>query len=111
MRFTGRRASTAKASGLRAPWRAGPVEEIIFRSPDGSIELVLIADPEHPSPPSPTRAITGFDTSDLDACEETAGRRRNRRGTGEVGGVRRQSDADRVLFADPEGFVLEIMER
>jgi len=87
------------------------VEEIIFRSPNGGIDLVLIADPEHPSPPSPTGVITGFDTSDLDAFEA-----RLLAAGGTVVEPARwvEFGANRMrigFFADPQGFVLEIMER
>jgi|HubBroStandDraft_4_1064222.scaffolds.fasta_scaffold856401_1 predicted enzyme related to lactoylglutathione lyase len=87
-----------------------PIEELILRRPEGALDLVLLTYPEGP-PPSPSGVITAFNTPDLDAFQASlldAG------GTVvraikwiEVGTNRLRIG----FFADPEGHLLEVMER
>jgi hypothetical protein len=112
---TARLRTTTSATGTawharRAAIGGRPVEELIFRTMEGDIDLILLTYPEGP-PPSPNGVITAFDTPDLPAFQ---GRLLDAGGTVvepikwvEFGVNRMQIG----FFADPEGFVLEVMER
>ena len=95
---------------VKAAIAGRPVEEIIFRAPERGIELVLLTFLEEP-PPSPNGVITAFDTPDLNAFQE---RLLNAGGTVVEPIKRIEFGANRMqigFFADPEGFLLEVMER
>jgi predicted enzyme related to lactoylglutathione lyase len=87
-----------------------PVEEIILRTPDGALDLILLSYLGE-APSSSSSEITAFDTGDLDACQAhllDAG------GTvvEAIKCVTVGTDAMRIgIFADPEGHLLEVMER
>ncbi len=95
---------------LQADLDGRPVEEIVLRTPEGALDLVVLRYPRSP-PPSRSDVITGLYTPDLDAFQERV------LGAGgtvvhaiksiEVGAHRMRIG----FFADPEGNLLEVMER
>jgi predicted enzyme related to lactoylglutathione lyase len=86
-----------------------PVRETILMNPKGAPELVLFAYVEGPHPP-PGSVITVFDTVDLDAFQarvlEAGGTVVEPIGTLSVEPLMRFA-----VFADPEGVLLEALER
>ncbi len=87
-----------------------PIAEIVFSQPHGGAELVLLTFTGGP-PPSPSGVMIAFDTPDLDAFQARV------LGAGgsvveaikalEFGGNRMRMG----IFADIEGYVLEVLER
>lgn len=87
-----------------------PIEEIILRKAEGALDLVLLTYPGEP-PPSGSGVITAFDTPDLDAYQARVL---------QAGGTVIQAikwfdigtNRTRIgFFADPEGHLLEVIER
>jgi lactoylglutathione lyase len=95
---------------LRGDIAGQPVEEIILRKPDGGLDLVLLTYLRGPAPPSGSE-ITAFDTDDLDGFQA---RLLGARGTvvEPIKWVTVGVNTMRIgFFADPEGHLLEVMER
>ena len=87
-----------------------PIEEIIFSRSGGGAELILLTYPEGPAP-SPTGVITGLSTPDQDAFQA----RVLAAGGTILEDVRSPTfgtlDMRVGFFTDPQGYVLEVMER
>jgi predicted enzyme related to lactoylglutathione lyase len=86
------------------------IEEVIFNAPDGKVELILLQFQDGPAP-SPTGVMIGFYTQDLDALQA-----RVLAAGGEVaqpiGPLQMPAGPTRfAFFADPEGHLLEVIER
>jgi predicted enzyme related to lactoylglutathione lyase len=87
-----------------------PMEEIIFPRPEGQAGLILLTYSEGPAP-SPSGVITGFNTRDLDAFQA--------RVLAAGGSVVQETkplsfgaaQMRYAFFADPEGYVMEVIER
>jgi predicted enzyme related to lactoylglutathione lyase len=95
---------------LKAEMGGRPIEEIILRNPEGELDLVLLTYVGE-GPPIPGGEITAFDTDDLDACQarvlDAGGSIVHAIVSVEVGTSRMRI----AFFADPEGHLLEVMER
>lgn len=87
-----------------------PIVEIVFGKPEGGAELVLLTFSEGP-PPSPSGVIIVFDTPDLDAFQArvlaAGGSVVEAIKVLEFGGNRMRMG----IFADIEGYLLEVLER
>ena len=87
-----------------------PIAEIVFSKPEGGAELVLLTFTQGP-PPSPSGVMIAYDTDDLDAFQA--------RVLGAGGSVVEaikplEFNGNRMrmgIFADIEGFMLEVLER
>ncbi len=87
-----------------------PIVEIVFNKPQGGAELVLLTFTEGP-PPSPSGVMIAYDTDDLDAFQA--------RVLGAGGSVVEaikplEFNGNRMrmgVFADIEGYMLEVLER
>jgi predicted enzyme related to lactoylglutathione lyase len=87
-----------------------PMEEIILPRPDGQAGLILLAYTEGP-PPAPSGVISGFNTRDLDGFQA--------RVLAAGGSVVQEikpltfgaAQMRYAFFADPEGYVMEVIER
>ncbi len=87
-----------------------PIVEIVFSRPEGGAELVLLKFAEGP-PPSPSGVMIAYDTDDLDAFQA--------RVLGAGGSVVEaikplEFNGNRMrmgIFADIEGYMLEVLER
>lgn len=95
---------------LEADIAGRPIEELVLRTPEGVLDLVLLSYPGEPLS-CWNGVITGFDTADLDAYQA---RLLNAGGTVvdaiksiDIGPSRMRIG----IFADPEGHLLEVMER
>jgi lactoylglutathione lyase len=88
-----------------------PIEEIIFRTGEGALDLVLLTYVGELSPSNLGGGITAFYTDDVDACQarvlDAGGSIVEAVSLVEVGTNRMRIG----FFADPEGHVLEVMER
>jgi predicted enzyme related to lactoylglutathione lyase len=87
-----------------------PIEEIILRTSEGALDMVLLTYPGNPSPIQGGE-ITAFETDDLDAYQarviDAGGSIVDAIRSVEVGANRMRI----AFFADPEGHLLEVMER
>jgi len=84
-----------------------PMEEIIFAKPEGGTELILLAYPGGPAP-SPSGVIAGFATADLEAFQA----RVLAAGGSVVQAIKPLGAGGRfAFFADPAGWVMEVIER
>jgi predicted enzyme related to lactoylglutathione lyase len=84
-----------------------PMEEIIFAKPEGGTELILLAYPDGPAP-EPSGVIAGFATKDLEAFQA----RVLAAGGSVVQPIKPLGAGGRFAFyADPAGWVMEIIER
>ena len=87
-----------------------PIEEIILSGPDGKVELIILQFLEGPDP-SPTGVMIGFFTQDLEALEArilaAGGAVVQAIGSLQMG----ERPARFALYADPEGYQLEVIER
>jgi predicted enzyme related to lactoylglutathione lyase len=95
---------------LKADMGGRPIEEIILRTPEGVLDMVLLTYIGKP-PPTQGGEITAFDTADLDAYQarvlDAGGSIVHSIRWIEVG-----ANTMRIaFFADPEGHLLEVMER
>jgi predicted enzyme related to lactoylglutathione lyase len=95
---------------IRATINGRPVAEIILAAPDGKVELILLRFEDGPAP-SPSGVMLGFFTHDLDAFEA-----RLLAAGGQVaqpiGPLETPAGTWRfALYADPEGYWLEVMQR
>ena len=87
-----------------------PVAEIIFAKPEGGAELVLLTFIDGP-PPSPSGVIIAYDTPDLDAFQ---GRVLSAGGSvvEAIKALKYGGNHMRMgIFADIEGYLLEVLER
>ncbi len=88
-----------------------PIEEAIFRTGEGALDLVLLTYLGEPSPSNLGGGITAFYTDDVDGCQErvldAGGSIVAAISLVEVGANRMRIG----FFADPEGHLLEVMER
>jgi predicted enzyme related to lactoylglutathione lyase len=88
-----------------------PIEEIVLAGPDGEVEMLILAYTDGKGPaPSPSGVITGIYTPDLEAFE-----RRVIAAGGSVaqpiGPIELPTGTSRLAFyADPEGYLLEVIE-
>jgi predicted enzyme related to lactoylglutathione lyase len=88
-----------------------PIEEIFFSGPNGESEMLILAYKDGAGPPpSPSGVITGLFTPDIEAFEarvlEAGGRVVQPIGPIDMpGGVSRLA-----FYADPEGYLLEVIE-
>lgn len=87
-----------------------PIAEIVFSRPEGGAELVLLTFTEEP-PPSPSGVMIAYDTPDLDAFQarvlSAGGFVLEAIKPLEFNGNRMRMG----IFADIEGYVLEVLER
>jgi predicted enzyme related to lactoylglutathione lyase len=84
-----------------------PMEEIIFARPEGGTELILLAYTEGPAP-TPSGVIAGFATPDLEAFQA----RVLAAGGTVVQAIKPLGAGGRfAFFADPAGYVMEVIER
>ena len=95
---------------VKAGEGADAIEEVIYRKPEGGVELVLLTNVEGP-PASCGSVNIAFDTGDLDLFEA-----RVLAGGGAVLKPIRANEFNgakmRIAFyTDPEGYVLEVIER
>jgi predicted enzyme related to lactoylglutathione lyase len=84
-----------------------PMEEFIFPRPEGGTELILLAYTDGATP-SPSGVIAGFATPDLEAFQA--------RVLGAGGSVVQEikplgAGGRFAFFADPAGYVMEVIER
>ena len=89
-----------------------PIEEILFFGPENNVELLILAYKDEGGPqPDPSGVINGFFTADLDAFEA--------RVLAAGGSVVQPigplpmpgSEARLAFYADPEGYLLEVIEQ
>jgi catechol 2,3-dioxygenase-like lactoylglutathione lyase family enzyme len=94
---------------IRADIKGRPIEEIIFLGPDGKTELILLAFGDGP-PRATDGAMLGFITKDIKAFEA----RVLAAGGSIFQPIGAMQGADRpaqlAFYADPEGFLLELIE-
>ena len=87
-----------------------PIVEIVFAKPEGGAELVLLTFTEGP-PPSPSGVIIAYDTDNIDAFQArvlaAGGSVVDPIKALEFGGKRMRIG----IFADIEGYLLEVLER
>jgi predicted enzyme related to lactoylglutathione lyase len=84
-----------------------PMEEIIFSRPEGGTELILLAYTDGPRP-EPSGVIAGFSAPDLEAFEA----RVLAAGGSVVQPIKPLGAGGRFAFyADPAGWVMEVIER
>jgi predicted enzyme related to lactoylglutathione lyase len=87
-----------------------PIAEIIFNKPEGGAELVLLTFTEGPLP-SPSGVMIAYDTDDLDAFQA----RVLVEGGSVVEAIKPlEFNGNRMrmgIFADIEGYMLEVLER
>ena len=99
-----------EAELLTADMGGRPIEEMILRTPEGALDLVLLTYGDE-APPAPGGVITAFDTRDLDAYQirllDAGGTVVNAIKWVDIGQTRMRIG----FFADPEGNLLEVMER
>jgi predicted enzyme related to lactoylglutathione lyase len=95
------------ATGMTA---GRPIEEMIYRKPEGGLELVLLSYLDGPESAT-SGVIVAFDTSDLDAFQE----RVLAAGGAVIEAIRDlEFNANRMrigFFSDPDGHLLEVMQR
>jgi predicted enzyme related to lactoylglutathione lyase len=100
----------AEPDVLKADMGSRPIAEAILRTPDGALDLVLMAYTDGALPGS-SNTITAFDTSDLDSYTarvlEAGGTVVHEINAVEVGTTRMRI----AFYADPDGNLLEVMER
>lgn len=88
-----------------------PIEEILLTAPNGTAEiLVLVYKDGKGPPPEPSGVIAGLLTPNIEAFEQRvldAGGRIAQ----PIGPIQLPSGASRIAFyADPEGYLLEVIE-
>ena len=87
-----------------------PITEIIFAKPEGGAELVLLTFTDGP-PPSPSGVMIAYDTNDIDAFQArvlaAGGSVVEAIKALEFGGNRMRIG----IFADIEGYLLEVLAR
>lgn len=89
-----------------------PIEEIVFFGPENNVELMILAyKDDHAPQPDPSGVINGFFTSDLDAFETrvlaAGGSIVQPIGPLSLPGM----DTRLAFYADPEGYMLEVIEQ
>jgi len=95
---------------LKADIAGRPIEELVLRTPDGALDLVLLSYLGEP-PSGRNGVITGFYTGDLDAYQN---RLLDAGGTvvDAIKSIDVGTNQMRIgFFADPEGHLLEVLER
>lgn len=96
---------------IQAEIKGRPIEEIIFMSPEGQAEMILLTYTDNGPPSSPSGVLFGFFSPDLDVLEQrvlAAG------GSvfSPIAPMDMPSGPTRLIFlADPEGFVMEVIEQ
>lgn len=95
---------------IRGAVAGRPLEEIIFMGPGNKVELMLMTFLDG-SMPSPSGIIVGFYTRDIEAFEARviAAGGRIMQPIGPLEGGSRQLRL--AFYADPEGYLLEVLER
>ena len=94
---------------IKAEIKGRALEEVLLGPADGKIEFILLNFPDGPDP-DPSGVLFGFYTNDLDAFEArvlAAGGSVYQ----EIGPMQMGEKTTRMAFyADPEGFLLEVIE-
>lgn len=96
---------------VKADTAGRPIEELVLRTPDGALDMVLLTHPGEPAPSRSGGVITAFDTHDLESFQ---GRVLQAGGT--IVQAIQSVDVGRTrmrigFFAGPEGHLLEVIER